>query len=383
MSAKNVRQTSRRGRLLVWLLFAAVISWWGCSALFPGADRSSPDLSISATPWPQADRLFRSDRHWLGGDGASSVDLGDERVLWLFGDSFIAPGENRDRRNSSVVRNSLAIQHGYDPAAASITFYWGGGDEQPDAFFTAEAGSWLWPGCGVRAGSVLLIFLMEIQPGRNELGFEPAGWTVVLIDNPDSPPPEWHLAWPEIPRNDSGVVIGSASALIADGYLYAFGARSPGLDVYLVRWKVADVARGDLLQMEWWTGSQGRWEAGGAPAKTPTPVFTRGQMEFTVHYDDAARCFVQIQTVSLTDPRLAFRSAPRITGPWSAPEPFYSPAEMADAELLVYAGKAHKGLAGADIVLTYAVNSLNPERLLGGDTIYYPVVLQGRVLQER
>ena len=34
----------------------------------------------TAEAWPEADRLFRSDPSWRGGDGASSVDLGDNRI---------------------------------------------------------------------------------------------------------------------------------------------------------------------------------------------------------------------------------------------------------------------------------------------------------------
>jgi hypothetical protein len=49
--------------------------------------RSRP---FRAEPWPEADALFRGDAHWVGGDGCYSIDLGDGRVLWTFGDSVHA-----------------------------------------------------------------------------------------------------------------------------------------------------------------------------------------------------------------------------------------------------------------------------------------------------
>ena len=59
----------------------------------PEAAQVQPALQalagIDAEPWPEADELFRSDPHWLGSDDAYSIDLGDGRVLWLFGDTFI------------------------------------------------------------------------------------------------------------------------------------------------------------------------------------------------------------------------------------------------------------------------------------------------------
>jgi len=77
----------------------------------------------TATAWPEADRLFHSYPRWLGADAAYSFDLGNQRVLWLFGDSFVG---GLKWRRSRMVRNSIAIQKGYDPSAASIRFYWGG-----------------------------------------------------------------------------------------------------------------------------------------------------------------------------------------------------------------------------------------------------------------
>ncbi|MEE8424717.1 MAG: hypothetical protein V3S11_02750 [Elusimicrobiota bacterium] len=39
------------------------------------ASCSRPGRFSKASPWPEADRLFRQDSRWLGGDGAYSVPL--------------------------------------------------------------------------------------------------------------------------------------------------------------------------------------------------------------------------------------------------------------------------------------------------------------------
>ena len=80
--------------------------------------------NFEATAWRDADQLFRSDPRWLGGDVAYSIDLSQGRVLWLFGDSFIANKPGKTRRQSAFVHNSIAIETGYDPAHASMKFYW-------------------------------------------------------------------------------------------------------------------------------------------------------------------------------------------------------------------------------------------------------------------
>jgi hypothetical protein len=81
------------------------------------AEVPSSDL-IQATPWTEADALFRSDPRWLGSDGAYSIDLGDGRVLWLFGDTFISTSFLNTRRLAKMIRNSVGVQTGYEPSTA-------------------------------------------------------------------------------------------------------------------------------------------------------------------------------------------------------------------------------------------------------------------------
>lgn len=363
--------------LYICLIFVAVVSWWGCSSTIHHEEPSAAEFSLTAEPWHEADSLFRCDKRWLGGDGAYSVDLGKERVLWLFGDSFIDPEESGERKNAIVVRNSLALQMGYNPSKASMNFYWGVKDQRPASFFHEQGHFWFWPGGGVRIRDVLLIFLMKMQPGENVLGFESAGFSAVLIDNPDLSPEKWNLKWLDIPRNDLGVVIGSGSVIHIGKYVYAFGTDEDDQDVYLVRWIVSDVVSGDLSNIQWWGGRGIEWVDSDYISGKPEPVFSQGQMEFTVHYEHSLRSFMQIQTLSMTDSRLAYRLAADITGPWSVMTPFYVPAEMTDKDLLVYAGKAHDILSGADLVFTYAVNTTKTKRLLSDKTIYYPVFVKG------
>jgi len=107
--------------------------------------------------WPEADRLFRTDPLWLGGDGAFSIDLGDNQVLWLFGDSFVVRKPGQQRKESRMLRNTLAIQTGYDPSRASMKYYWRTRRGQPESFFQEQGGNWLWPMHGVRLGDHLLL----------------------------------------------------------------------------------------------------------------------------------------------------------------------------------------------------------------------------------
>ncbi len=366
----------------VLLAAALVLAWWGCTSLCPEKLKALQEPFIAARPWPEADRLFRSDLCWLGGDGAYSVDLGKKRVLWLFGDSLIDSAGSGDRRNAVVVRNSIAIQQGYDPTTSGITFYWGTTKQGADAYFRCDNGSWFWPGSGIRVEDILMVFLIRIHPASNELGFEPADTVGFSVKNPDSSPEKWEIATLRIPKNNFGIIIGSA-ALCMDDYLYAFGTDATNGEAYLVRWPVSDAEEGDLSAMSWWSGDS--WCSHDRVEERPGVLFPGAQMEYTVHYESSWCLFVQVQTGGFTDRRLAFRTAPKITGPWSDQKPFYTPAEDMDKDLLVYAGKAHHVLEGSEMIVTYAVNSLDMDMLVSDKALYYPVFVRGSLLwrQER
>ena len=71
----------------------------------------------------EAEALFRQNPEWLGTDGANSTPLGNGRIFWSFEDTFIATSEVHSRQQSTMVRNSVAIQTGHDPLTAAKSFY--------------------------------------------------------------------------------------------------------------------------------------------------------------------------------------------------------------------------------------------------------------------
>ena len=342
------------------------------------ATDSSP-WALTARPWPEASALFRSDPHWLGGDGASSVALGRERILWLFGDSFVNSGTSGSRRDAVIVRNSLALQEGTNPALSRLSFFWNSQSETPGSFFKEQETRWFWPGCGIRIGDRLLLFLMEVKKSENVLGFDLAGWRAALITNPDKKPECWQLRWLATPSVYSDMIIGSGSALVKGLFLYTFGVDRHTHKVYLLRWPLSAIRQGDLSAPQWQMKDAWREQRPSDPL--PTAIFRTGAMEFTVHYDRKIRQYLEMETGGLGESSFFFRSAPTLAGPWSERRPFYRPPETRDAGLMIYAGKAHPGLSGAPLVLTYVVNAMDYSRLLADRNIYYPVVLRGKIVR--
>ncbi len=348
-----------------------------CSRSTPPSQNSG---IIQAQPWQEADALFRSNPKWLGSDDAYSIDLGNGRVLWLFGDTFIATSEKNIRRESIMIRNSVAIQFGYDPSAASMKFYWNTKCNKPRSFFPDKNYIWYWPGHGIKIKNKLIIFLMATRASQAGLEFESAGWQAVMISDSEKEPAEWQLDWLESPSNNFNVVIGSASVIQIEDFIYAFSSQESGNhNIFLIRWQISQAAEGNLSQLQWWTGENSGWVKQQELNNKPVPVFSDGQTEFTVHYEPLLGQYLEIQTVGFGAADLAYRLSNHPTGTWSKQKRFYRPHEYNIKDIIIYAAKAHPHLTGADLILTYATNYFDFGKLVKDNKVYYPRFLKTRI----
>ncbi len=338
--------------------------------------------TLEAEPWPAADRMFKKDPRWLGGDGGSSVDLGDGRVLWLFGDSFVATTTRHLRTESALIRNSIAIQTGYDPVSATVRFYWRKKNNRPQSFFPEEGMTWSWPGQGIVTDGFLLIFLLQIRPADNDLGFEFAGSKALRVFNFKNKPEKWRLCRASTPPNPYRIITGSGGIVRDDGYLYAFCPdESKTHDVYLARWPGEEVRQGNLKNPQWWAGHPRGWCEQDRLQDRPATILADGQTEFTVHYEPRLGRFVEIQTTGFGPADIAFRTAKDLVGPWSGLKRLYRPEEYGARDVSLYAGKAHPEQTGSDMIITYVVSHLDFYRILTDRGIYYPRFLKCKIIQ--
>src|SRR5262245_42976457 len=217
LNAAAIARDARRAgcRWAALGLAAALACGSGPTAGPPPTELARPEAAITAAPWPEADALFRRDERWLGGDAAITVALEGDRLLWLFGDSFIAkPGEH-SRSGARMVRNSVGLQQGLDPSRAEMVFFFGRSpDGTPASFFAEQGPFWFWPGHGVLLEGALTLFLTRIEadPG-SALGFRVSGWSAVRVEEPDAPPDRWQPRALTVPDTGAIGIVG-ASVLV-------------------------------------------------------------------------------------------------------------------------------------------------------------------------
>ena len=327
--------------------------------------------------WPAADMLFRRDPRWLGGDGAYSCDLGDERSAWLFGDSFIAHSDTSRRADSTLVRNSVAVQTGRDPTTAQMQFAWRQDQAgKPTAFFPDRDATWHWPGACLRdPGGSLFVFVMVLRSHSGGLGFESAGFRVAQIDNPDAPPAVWHVAWIEPPAAASTRTVGTALVVNAD-HVLLLAIEGDAHVGSLARVSRSELAAGSLAGLQWWL--QDRWLSTEELHGSPSQILDDAGSEASLQRGPDTWLHIASRGFGASD--IVLRTAPDPSGPWSAPTTIFTPPEsLPDAPFppFVYAGKSHPQLSGSlnELIVTYASNSLQFGDLFspaGEALLYWP-----------
>lgn len=348
----------------------SICHWIRCKGIFIGALLlvvGIPAIASAqtATAWPEADKLFHSDPRWLGADGAFSIDLGSDRVLWLFGDTFVARKPGDARRRAAFVHNTVAIQTGYDPSHASMKFYWRTTKGAPAEIFESEGKIWMWPSAGIRVGNRLLLFCSRIAPDhkKNSLGFRSAGWVAYLVSNPEDEPAAWLLQKVMEGRNK---IILASSVLRENNFVYLVGVSDPDHDLYLAQLTAKAVEQGRLSALEWWSGND--WQSSESSSQ---PVIRAAATEASVQRDPRGAGFLEINSQGFGPTDIVMRCSPTLEGPWSAPQNIYRPPESNAPDAFVYAGKSHPELSGSDLVITYAGNG-SDERLATDMSIYFP-----------
>ena len=382
---------------MIWRLLAMAGILIPTNLLFNPA-RAADSVHLSALyecqAWAEGRHMFYTDSLWRGGDCASTVDLGDSRVLWLFADSFIGikPPNHRKPDEVTMIHNCLGVQSGYNPAEADFEVYWGGDNDAPGDYFPSTDSTCFWPCNGVRIGEFLIVFLMRICPSDSGLGFIHCGHAAYLLSNIERNPDEWlksPLALPEGPR---GLWLGAA-ALVQPPYIYLLNINFLDADdkaVYLARWhidsllsnqpeasgqlQIDGLTPGPTSGFEWWMGEDKGWSRNSEQI-LPEPVFTGGASEFSVIYDEKTDRYIAVQAVGFGAADIMVRSSPELTGPWTDLQLVYQPGEKTIEEVMIYAAKAHPELPGADLVITYNTNA--PFRIIVSDTaIYYPTLIR-------
>ncbi|MGE5255733.1 MAG: DUF5005 domain-containing protein [Hyphomicrobiales bacterium] len=343
------------------------------------ACQTQPRFNVE--PLPRYDALFQHTSGWTGGDGAYSTPLSEDRLVWLFGDTFV--GEVRDGRrvNARLVSNTIAVQTGRSPDGGSITFFYRTSSAGlPSAFLEPGDGNgWLWPYQGVRTPDGLYLFLLRIErtdPG-SPFGFRLVDTWLGQVANPDDSPERWHLTQRKIPWSSEHRLFGSSTVQQA-GFCYIFGTVDESADGLSARYMI--VARvpveklGDFSAWRFFAG--GEWVA---EADRAGRVCEGVAGEFSVSLQPALNRYVLVYTDGGLSEHIILRYSSQPYGPWSEPTRVYQCPEMSwDPRIFCYGAKAHPELArdARELIVTYVANATDFTLLETDARLYQPRFLR-------
>ena len=316
--------------------------------------------------------IFKKDAYWRGADGAATVELSGGRILWLFDDTFIDQEGTGKRANSKImIRNSIAIQDS-NSLKSNLTYYFKGTKQKPADYFKVSSENWFWTGHGILVLDKLVVFLIEETSTDTGFGFEAFGWYIAVIDNPNDNPEHWIINYFK-GSETFGVIVGSSAVLQDENYLYAFGVKEPAThETYLLRFEKRKLIKGELSKIEWW--SNNTWTDKIKEEPKSSSLFI-GQTEFSVHYDQKLKKYIQIQTYGFGKATIGYRLADQLCGPWSEPILIYTPSLKEEKEF-VYSANAHPELESDGLIITYNINNGDFERLISNEKIYFPKIIK-------
>jgi len=318
--------------------------------------------------------VFPDKNCWYGGDGAYSIPLDNERVLWVFGDTFVScEGYRKDRVNMDVILGTtVAISTCSADNEFKIKYYL----KDKGGNFVSSFGEneWLWPQDPFIVNKVLYIPLIGITPGDKEgeiFNFKVSGHKFARVkDFSAADPREWNYDYIDLtPALPSEIAAFAATSVVHDNYVYFYPFYVYSKDKIIVLGNI--LARipeskidNPVDSVEYYT-KDGSWENKLNPEKVKV-VLDACVSELSVRYHENEKKWVAVYlTTQNKGDKLLYQTADKLEGPWSEAKAFSLPVPEVDPKSnlydkgnFCYAGKEHIEFSrDKNLVITYVCNS--------------------------
>lgn len=342
---------------------------------------SASDIAIEAAPAPEYDAIFQQTKGWIGADGDYSVQIDDNRTLWLYSDTFVGTVQNDKRINSTLINNSIAIQH-IDNSKPVEFIYRTDSEGKPAAFITPEDGQgyfWLFAGAATSTGIYMFLTRVKHSDSNPYFPFKTFGMALGHVTNPMDPPLKWHITQTQVPfckfTDHGAILFGSAAMKVgSDVYIYGFDSFSSddaGKRVSsMIVARVPEDKLGDYSFWRFYGG--GKWHSN---ATVCEPLFENTPTEFSVSYVPGIKQYAVVYTDGGIFGNIMVRLAPKPEGPWGeAQKVFRCPDQDWHENAFSYAVKGHPELSTNpnELIVTYATNSTEFADMFNDARLYWP-----------
>jgi hypothetical protein len=339
MNAENQKK-----RILLLLIFIVL-----CTEGFSQVHNTAfPDV----LPDTVYNRFFVRNSGWNGGDGAYSVLLPDDRILWTFGDTFFGPVDSGRVRNGDknvMVRNSAMIQEseeihsfkslnqGFQKETKTLIPYKDFNEQE----------HWYWPLDATVCNNKLQMVLMHMKKiGEGMWGFASESVDLAVFSLPELKPE--NLIY-NVTNGEKS--FGSAIWEDDDGFTYLYGSSGNGMETRL---HVARAPKGDLTQKwQFWNGEE--W----LPESSDFAIHKNVSSMFSI-WKEGNKYYLLTQETFLGRKIFLFESDSPL-GPFTNQKLLYEvPEEHGAGSMFSYNAIVHPELSkSGELVVSYSKNPNN------------------------
>jgi len=344
-----------------------------------------PDIHVETLP--QYEALFDRQTGWTGADGAYSVPLSNNLILWLFGDTWVGDIRNNVHVNATIVNNTVALQGGRSPRKAPLDFYMGRtpGGEAAALIHPADGRGWLWIYHGVLTPQGLYLFLVQIERTEKPpaAGFRLIGSWLAQVANPRDPPGNWQITHHRVPWgsfSSSAATLFGSWVLKQGPWIYIYGTTEDVIDGYHHKYMIlARAPESELAKFDQWQFyNNGKWSA---DYKEAERLCAGVANEYSVSYLPAMGSYIAVYSDSNRPDSIVARFAPNPWGPWNDPVSFYlCPEARRGPNIICYAAKGHPGILEDpnELMVTYIANSTDFDTMVNDARLYRPRFIRVR-----
>tara|TARA_Y100001934_G_C12366017_1_gene783487 strand:+ start:2373 stop:3416 length:1044 start_codon:yes stop_codon:yes gene_type:complete len=294
---------------------------------------------------------------WIGSDVAHSIVIGNNKILWLFGDTFIGETENKKRSTDcQMLNNSIGIMTIKNDNPNEMKFFWnkiGGKNfsffKQPDEM----VGDFLWPTNGIVINDILYVFCMAVNTTQDHT-IDIAGTISIKIHNCSETPEEWEMEYWDF-QYEHGVV---HSALFRkENYLYFLGFRGKVFkdSMFLGKLNIHDISNLKTSKSIKYFHKYDKWDISQKMAK---PMFSPCNSESNIYYKKDINTYFTT-TYFPKKNKLYLLWSKELYGPWSDPLHIYTiPERNRSFSVHSYAMRIHSWFSDqcGHLIISYATN---------------------------
>lgn len=298
-------------------------------------------------------QFFTRTFEWTGGDATYSVELPNDKRLWMFGDTFIDQVNSDGSRPSfRLINNSMVIEEGDD-----FSTYYSGSRSNPESFASpVEENWWYWPADGTVAEDTLYLFMHGFG---NDTGgawdFYRTSVDLVKLD------PNTLIEYENVRLFDVPVISWGAAILEEENFTYVYGVKSEFFS------KKAYVARTNAtLNQEWEYYTGHSWSTLETDA---SPIFSSVSEQFSV-FKKNDRYYMLTQNSAFGYEIYLYD----LSSPYSIPsnkKTIYCTPESG-GDIFTYNALAHPSIHPDSLMISYNINSFDYTDLLDDVNNYRP-----------